>query len=196
MYLISTLCSLLLAISCSIPGDSVEIKEPEVAPLVVHVPEPEIVPQKASDCVVEWFLSQVGVRELTGNNDGKEVEAYLATTGMGKGNAWCAAFVHAGLENCGVENTITAWSPTAHNKNNVVWKQGWKKEPVAGKDVMCIYYVSKKRIGHTGFFYQMVSESTVETVEGNTAPNGTREGHGVYKMKRAINSLYSITRWE
>lgn len=35
--------------------------------------------------------AQLGVRELTGNNDGIEVEAYLRSVGLKKGNPYCQA---------------------------------------------------------------------------------------------------------
>lgn len=38
--------------------------------------------------------TQVGVKELTGKNDGVEVESYLKSVGLGKGYAWCMAFVY------------------------------------------------------------------------------------------------------
>ena len=43
--------------------------------------------------LLEIAESQIGIRELTGNNDGKEIEAYLKSVNLGKGYAWCVAFV-------------------------------------------------------------------------------------------------------
>ena len=154
-------------------------------------------PIEPHECISAWYQSQTHVRELTGKNDGKEVENYLRHTKLGKGNPWCAAFVRTGFDTCGVKTSITAWSPTAHNDKNLVYFKGKKHKAVEpGKDVFTIYYASKKRIGHTGFAHKTFSETVTETVEGNTAPSGTREGHGVYRMKRQTKSLYSITRWE
>jgi len=41
--------------------------------------------------IVRIAADELGVREATGNNDGKRVEAYLRYTNLGKGYAWCAA---------------------------------------------------------------------------------------------------------
>lgn len=141
------------------------------------------------------YLSQVGVREKTGNNDGRAVEMYLRSVGLGKGYSWCAAFVHWSLDSGGLRNPITAWSPTAHNPTNPVWfQQKLKKEPLPG-DVFTIWFASKKRIAHTGFFNRRINNSVFETVEGNTSEEGSREGDGVYKRRRSLNATYSITRW-
>lgn len=141
------------------------------------------------------FLSQVGVREKTGKNDGPEVESYLKAVGLGKGYAWCAAFVKWCFDQTGIKTTITAWSPSAHNSKNIVYhKSSFFKEPQSG-DVFTIYYPSLKRIGHTGFFYERVSEKIYKTVEGNTNAAGSREGDGVYIKYRSFNATNSITRW-
>lgn len=144
--------------------------------------------------IEQVYLSQVGVREATGRNDGKEVEKYLRSVGLGKGYAWCAAFVHWCLNEADVKNNITAWSPTAHNAQNVVWNgKRFIKEPQPG-DVFTLYFPSLKRIAHTGFYHRTVNASVYETVEGNTNSEGSREGDGVYKKKRSFNSTHSITR--
>ena len=45
------------------------------------------------EAVKEVYLSQIGVKEATGANDGKAVEKYLSFSGLRKGNPWCASFV-------------------------------------------------------------------------------------------------------
>lgn len=141
------------------------------------------------------YTAELGVREATGKNDGVRVEMYLKHAGVPKGSAWCAAFVKWCLDKAGIKNTITAWSPTAHNKNNIVYyKQVFKKSPTYG-DVFTVYFISMKRIGHTGFFDGDAGGGMFYTVEGNSNDNGSREGIGVFKLKRRYKSIYSITRW-
>ena len=145
-------------------------------------------------CIEARYLKEVGVKELTGNNDGKKVEEYLKSTGLGKGYSWCAAFVKWVLNQCGVVTSITAWSPTAHNPNNIVYfHTELKKQPKPG-DVFCLYSVSKKRIAHTGFFHRL-NGNIITTVEGNTNDGGSFNGDGVYMRKRPLKTIYSITRW-
>ena len=142
------------------------------------------------------YLSQLHVREATGNNDGTDVEKYLASTGLPKGNPWCAAFVHWCFEQVHIPNKVTAWSPSAENKDNIIFKmRQFKEEPQTG-DVVTFYYSSLGRIGHTGFYNRRISDVAYESVEGNTNGAGSRDGNGVYRKIRPFNSTYSISRWE
>lgn len=143
----------------------------------------------------EIYSSQIGVRELTGKNDGQEVEMYLHSVGLKKGYAWCSAFVHWCLDSAKIKNSVNAFSPTAENKKNIVYKSRTFFSQIKSGDVFTIFYPSLKRIGHTGFVDRKLNSSIVETVEGNTNDASSREGDGVYRRKRSINSLYSISRW-
>jgi len=150
-------------------------------------------------CIESVYTKELGVKELTGNNDGARVEEYLKVTGLGKGYSWCAAFVKWCLMQCGVVTSITAWSPTAENRNNIVWKRnGFAQQPKSG-DVFCLWSVKKGRIAHTGFFHRDLNGVAYETVEGNAAdPNSGKDsfnGVGVFKRKRSYHSTYSISRW-
>lgn len=144
--------------------------------------------------VVKAYHSQLGVREATGANDGVEVEKYLASVNLGKGYAWCAAFVKWTFDQANVRTTITAWSPTAQSKNLVYFKNKFLHDPQPG-DVFCLYFPRLKRIAHTGFYDGSISKTVYRTVEGNTNEQGSREGDGVYKKYRSFKSTYSISRW-
>jgi len=193
---------LILLVSCKpdlspssrvyIPGeiDTLSYGELEV---VTEIEEPQLIDTRAE--VAAIYKSQLGVKEKTGNNDGKDVEKYLKSVGLGKGFAWCAAFVHWCLIEAGVKNTITAWSPTAHNKKNIVYFNNKFKKPAQQADVITLYYSSKGRIGHTGFFDHMQSENMTVNYEGNTNRGNSNEGDGVYLTFRPLKTLYSITSW-
>jgi hypothetical protein len=175
-----------------IPGeiDTLSYGELEV---VTEIEEPSSSDTRAE--VAAIYKSQVGVRERTGNNDGKDVEKYLKSVGLGKGFAWCAAFVHWCLNQAGVKNSINAWAPTAHNKKNIVYfNNKFKKDPQQA-DVITLYYSNKGRIGHTGFFDHMQSENMTVNYEGNTNRGNSNEGDGVYITFRPLKTLYSITSW-
>ncbi len=145
--------------------------------------------------LVESYTSQIGVREATGNNDGKAVEMYLKTVGLDKGYPWCAAFVKWNLVQCNISNTINGMALSCHNKNNVVYeKNHFIKDPEPG-DVFTLFYPKLGRIGHTGFFDEQINSSIYKSVEGNTNEAGSREGDGVFIKYRSYNATYSITRW-
>lgn len=149
----------------------------------------------SQSCVSNTYHSQVGVREATGKNDGKQVEAYLKSVKLGKGYAWCAAYVKWVFDQCGIPTTINAMALSAHRPGHLVYSKGKKlKEPKAG-DVFTLYYAHLKRIGHTGFFDKEINSKVYRTVEGNTNAAGSREGDGVYIKYRSYNSTYSISRW-
>jgi hypothetical protein len=146
--------------------------------------------------VTEVYTSQLGVREATGHNDGKAVEMYLRSVGLGKGYPWCAAFVRWCYDSAHVATTINGAAASAHRPQNLVWFQHtWIKDPQPG-DAFTLWYPSLNRIGHTGFFHRRVNSSVYETVEGNTNEAGSREGDGVYKKYRSFNATYSISRWK
>ncbi len=196
---------LILLVSCKpdlspssrtyIPGeiDTLSYGEPEMVTEVIAEIEEPVINTRAE--VAAIYKSQLGVREKTGRNDGKDVEKYLASVNLGKGYAWCAAFVHWCLAEAGVKNSITAWAPTAHNKKNIAYFKGkFKKEPQQA-DVITLYYANKGRIGHTGFFDHMQSKNMTANYEGNTNRGNSNEGDGVYLTFRPVKTLYSITSW-
>jgi hypothetical protein len=147
--------------------------------------------------IKQSYDSQIGVREKSGNNDGKEVEMYLATVGLGKGYAWCAAFVKWNLLNAGYTQAkvINGMALSCHNSKSIVYFKNKFYQNLQAGDVFTLYYVKLKRIGHTGFFDKRINSSIYRSVEGNTNEEGSREGDGVYVKYRSFNSTYSITRW-
>jgi hypothetical protein len=142
------------------------------------------------DQVQQTYLSQVGVREATGHNDGIQVEKYLASTGLNQGYAWCAAFVNWTLEQNDIEGPQkAAWSPSWFPKTRIVQKDKAQKGDVFG-----IYFRSKGRIAHVGFIDRYQGK-TVMTVEGNTNDAGSREGDGVYRKRRLTRQIYRVADW-
>lgn len=172
--------------------DYLQEGEPEY---VNYSNDAEISVADKKETLVEIYKEFVGVREKTGNNDGSEVERFLAHEGLGKGYAWCAAFVSFCLDSAGFENGITAWSPTAENKKALVYSKGQFLDIPEPGHVFTLYYPKKKRIGHTGFFNGWADDDIIETVEGNTNDKKSREGDGVYIILRPIGTIHSISSW-
>jgi hypothetical protein len=162
--------------------------------------------------VVTIYTSQIGVRELTGQNDGVAVDMYLSATGFndnkayraktGKGYAWCAAFVTWSLKrasndlNIQIKNPASAWAPSWFPPANTIYYKGnFEKSKPERADVFGIYFAKDNRIGHVGFIDSWPPGEYVTTVEGNTNNAGSREGDGVYRKKRLKANIHKVSRW-
>lgn len=151
------------------------------------------------------FSGEIGVREKTGRNDGDRIKSYLAYTGNREGVPWCAAFVCWVLGEAGIPNPRSAWCPDLFRSNNVTWNRQsgsllridrgkLPALPHAG-DVFGLYFAEKGRIAHVGFV-DSIKGNWLITVEGNTNAEGSREGDGVYRKRRLLQSIYAFARWE
>nr|WP_307866714.1 peptidoglycan-binding protein [Pedobacter sp. ASV19] len=130
---------------------------------------------------------EVGVRELSGRNDGPRVEEYLSCVGLKRGAPYCAAFVSWVFMEAGYGAPRTGWSPALFPARRIV------KDAAPGM-VFGIYFKSLGRIGHCGLV-QGVKGDWVVTVEANTDPSGGRNGDGVYLRMRHKRSIYRYANW-
>ncbi|WP_316735753.1 peptidoglycan-binding protein [Pedobacter aquatilis] len=137
--------------------------------------------------VLSVATEEIGVRELTGKNDGLRVEQYLAYTGLGKGNPWCAAFVSWVYNKSGYSKPRTAWSPALFPAQRITAKP----QPA---DVLGIYFPTLKRIAHCGIVERCIGDWVV-SIEGNTNVSGSREGDGVYRKWRHQKTIHTYARW-
>jgi hypothetical protein len=137
--------------------------------------------------IIAIALSQVGVREQTGQNDGEVVTAYLGYVNLKKGSPWCAAFVSWVFGKAGFASPKTGWSPALFP----LAKQTLNVQPAT---VFGIYFPMQKRIAHVGLV-QKVSGSYIITVEGNTSTKGSREGDGVYSKRRHLKTIKVYADW-
>ena len=141
------------------------------------------------------YTSQIGVRELTGNNDGKAVETYLRYCGLPKGEPWCASFVCWVYGKNNVTNPRSGFCPDLFQQKNTVWTRNSNHNITPTRaDIFGIYFPNKKRIAHTGFIDKWTS-TQVHTVEGNTNQAGSREGDGVYRKIRLTRQIYAVARF-
>ncbi len=142
--------------------------------------------QLAAAALIRIAEKELGVRELSGRNDGARVEVYLRHVGLKKGYAWCAAFVSWVHGQAGYAKPKSAWSPDLFPAS----KRCLSAQPGA---VLGIYIPALKRIAHVGLVTG-IRQDWVESIEGNTNAAGSREGDGVYRRfrhKRFINA-YAI----
>ncbi|WP_240186663.1 C40 family peptidase [Pedobacter namyangjuensis] len=137
--------------------------------------------------IIAIAKSQVGIREATANNDGVDVEKYLAYTGNQKGDPWCASFVSWVFGKAGYHQPKSAWSPDLFPKKRQA------QEPTIAM-VFGIYYPKLKRIAHCGLVSKL-NGNWVYTIEGNTNVSGSREGDGVYQRIRHKRIIKVYADW-
>ena len=147
------------------------------------------------DSLVRQIESEIGVRELTGNNDGERVQDYLKSSGLSGNYPWCAAFIYWNYLRVGVTLDLKypAYVPSYFTQESIIYRRGkgFEKDPLPG-DLIGIYFKSKKRLAHIGFYYSENGKYYI-TIEGNTNKKGSREGDGVYKKYRPKATIHSMS---
>lgn len=160
------------------------------------------------NCVKLCAYEYIGAREKGANNQGfndKDLQKLLIKAGWKPGNSWCSFFVKAILNECGIVNSITGWSPSSYNVDDVIFTNGRFYQSYKPTDVLVMslsYSKFKntsryKAIGHTGIV-DLIGQYSVRTIEGNTNEAGTRDSRsrdGVYQKIRPLSKNLHITRW-
>jgi hypothetical protein len=136
--------------------------------------------------------SQIGeMEDQHVSNRGKKVTEYLNSVGLDGGFFWCAAFVYwcynKASEKLGRKNPLYK---TGHCMTH------WNKTP--GKKILTAEVLSKPSLlkpgqifiintggssGHTGFI-EWIEGGFIHTIEGNSDPEGGRNGIGVFRNTR------------
>ncbi len=138
--------------------------------------------------------TQIGVQEVPkGSNAGPQVEKYLKSVGLGKGYAWCMAFVfYCSLEASKKKGTILSLKKTAGVMDQWNSKPTLRKSIPEAGDVFIMDF--GKGVGHTGLVEKVLSSTTIQTIEGNTNTDGSREGYAVCRRTRSISSCKGFLR--
>lgn len=137
------------------------------------------------------------VREMPKNsNRGPQVDGYLRRAGVPPGYAWCCAFVYWCFDEAAQANAcanpMVKTGGCLHHWNRAV-AQGAKRipardalaDPALIKPGMVFVMDHGGGLGHTGLV-EAVAGGLITTLEGNTDASRTREGGGVYRLKRKI----------
>lgn len=140
------------------------------------------------------------VREVPpGSNKGPDVEAYLRSVGLGGGYSWCAAFVYwcfgKAAADLGRTNPLfkTAgclahWNGAPTKGARRVLTSKAQADPALLQPGMIFIMDHGGGLGHTGLV-ESVSGGMITTLEGNANVAGSREGVGVFRLTRKINSI-------
>lgn len=162
--------------------------------------------------LVEIALSQVGVKEVGGNNNGPKIREYQSATNLKPASwPWCAAFTgwvirewlkdYEAIKWLGLKTmTPEAWRPkTAAAFGYIAWS---KDRPATTK---VLSNRSKPQVGdfavfdfsHIGVITKVLSNGSFQCVEGNTNGRGTRDsesGDGVWLKTRQPSLVRSYVR--
>ena len=149
---------------------------------------------------LEIAISQLGVEEKPkGSNRGPQVDQYLKSVGLDptKGSyAWCAAFQYWNFEQASA--MMARKNPLA--KTGGVLEQ-WRLrktnfrvhgDPRPG-DIGILDL--GKGLGHM-FIVERVHNDHVDTIEGNTNDEGSREGYEVCRRNRLKSKVLGYLRFE
>lgn len=140
--------------------------------------------------------TQIGLEEIPrGSNWGINIKKYLASVGIDFPASWCMGFVYWCLNEAakkkGVKNPLI--------KTGGVLNQ-WQNIPVSYKvktpqpgDIFIMDFGQGH--GHTGYV-EKVDGNRIETVEGNSNADGSREGYEVCRKPhgRPISSIHGFIR--
>ena len=157
---------------------------------------PELTPDLSPrEKLVNTAIAEIGVQEEGGNNRGKRIGEYLASTGLKQGHPWCAAFTKFVYDQNGLNTTgATAWSPTWFPKSRTYWTKGEDPESLQQADIFGLHYKNLGRIGHVGLI-EKVEDGWIYTIEGNTGSDQVRDGDVVRRHRRSIKTISKISNW-
>ncbi len=128
---------------------------------------------------------ELGVREATGNNDGKRVEEYLRYTHLGKGYAWCAAFVSWCYGQAGLSQPRNPWAPALFPKS-----RKYSVERIAYSDVRLPRRYTPRNDGDRG-----KSNNRTNNLNVASAARGMQEGRTVVAI-RCSDQAWALGRYQ
>jgi len=150
----------------------------------------------AVQAVVNVAVAHTWVRETAGANRGEAVNAILARVHLPPGNPWCAAFV-----------AYVGWAVLRQHWPlplvggcvslfDAARQRGLVRTVPAPGAVFLLWSDRMGRFAHTGFLTGLQAEDGYcPTVEGNTSPDGSREGTGVFVRRRAFGPKDRFIHW-
>lgn len=149
------------------------------------------------DRAEQYALSKEGVMEATGQNDGPEVETFLASVGLGKGFSWCMAFMYwctnrAAID-LGIKNPLVRTGGVLEQWHRFTGQKIDAHDGVAKiGDIFIIDHGGGH--GHTGMITDVFIGGKVDTIEGNTNTDHSANGNGVYQLERNTKDFLGLIR--
>ncbi|MFC4230572.1 CHAP domain-containing protein [Parasediminibacterium paludis] len=146
---------------------------------------------------LEVAQTQMGLQEIPkGSNWGPHVQTYLASVGIDFPASWCMAFVYwctsEAAKMLGKPNPLVKTGGVLRQWNEINPAYKVKGAPQPG-DIFIMDF--GKGMGHTGFVTKVYDER-IETIEGNSNDDGSREGYEVCSKPggRKISTIKGFIR--
>lgn len=138
--------------------------------------------------------SQIGVTEKPkGSNAGPEVEIYLKSVGLSKGYAWCMAFVFWNVLQA--SSKLKVANPLKKTGGVLAQFHFCKDRIVKIPKPGYIFIMDFGHgVGHTGFVDKILPNGKIQTIEGNTNDDGSREGYEVAIRIRKISQIVGFIK--
>ena len=147
------------------------------------------------ETVIKIATSQIGKSEQPKNSNwGKPVQDYLASVGITFPASWCMAFIYWCFKQAYTELKLT--NPLIKTGGVLAhWNQADKKYRVTNPQPGDIFIMDfGKGLGHTGLVTS-VTDTHINTIEGNSNDEGSREGYEVCKRTRPKTSIKGYLRY-
>lgn len=203
-FVYSLLCILVYVGLCTTATGQILVGSRQLAVVSKLLPERR--------CVVERALSQRHVREKTGQNDGREVERYLALLGYRAGTSWCGAFVNWCYTKCGQRPKVNVPARAASwfaDKSRLVYRMGTtvRHFRTSGSDPpqpkcpqpgdLAGFSWSGHRVAHVEMVIEWdADEDEFLSVGGNTAaPRNTGDPREGVHLKRRNKEDVVVADW-
>jgi hypothetical protein len=135
-----------------------------------------------ADGLVNVLTSQLGATEHPlGSNWGRPVQDYLEAAGIDYPAPWCAAFIEWGLRKIGRKGA-GAYCPN--------WDVPDRRTAPKCGSLGLVWFPSMKRYGHIFCVRRVISRDAVESIEGNSNADGSREGYAVVSRIRPASGRF------
>jgi len=133
--------------------------------------------------------------EPRGSNAGQPVEAIQEVTGNKRGDPWCASLVaYAGESAFGPDWPLpkTASCQTLYQFGK---DKGLLVDTPAPGDLLLIWYPTLRRMAHVCTVEVVNTPTVVQTIDGNSNNDGSREGWGWVRKTRHLKAQDALLRW-
>lgn len=147
--------------------------------------------------VIKVAQSQIGIMEIpAGSNRGPEIDEYLKSVNCPLGNFWCAGFVYwcfnKASKNLNQGNPLFKTAGCLSHWDNSQGKKILAKAAIDNPSLLKpgqIFILDHgSGMGHTGII-ERVEGGFIHTIEGNSNPEGGRNGIGVFPITRKIAKI-------